>query len=164
MNRRMDLADFQSRYAAEIVGWATSVEEARAWCGHKDDALPAPSIFESWHADSDVHPYVLVRDGAPVAYGELWVDDEEGEIELARLIVRPSDRGRGVGRRLVEELIRKAAPFGFAQAYLRVLPGNGAAIACYLHAGFTRVSEPDERRFNERQPVRYAWFRCRLTS
>lgn len=159
MRTPLTLAPFQPRHAVEIMGWVTSVREARAWCGHAGDALPDPSVFESWHVDPDVHPHVLVRDGVPIAYGEYWVDDEEREIELARLIVEPLARGRGVGRSLVDALMRTAAPHGFEHTYLRVVPDNEAAIACYLHAGFSRVSQSDERRFNERQPVRYAWFR-----
>ena len=138
------------RIADAIAGWATSEAEARAWCGRAEPA------FDEWHADPDVRPYVLTRDGEPVAYGEIWV--EEDGVELGRLIVRPSDRGRGIGRRLVEELVARA-PAGVV--YLRVLPDNAPALACYRGAGFARVAAAEEERFNRGQSHAYAWLRRR---
>jgi len=162
MNAAPHLAKFLPAHAAEIVGWVATPEEARAWCGHGTADLPRPAVFEAWHRDPDVHAHVLLRDGSPVAYGEAWVDRDEREIELARLIVRPADRGRGVGRLLVRELLREAARFGYEWAFVRVLPGNAAALACYRGAGFTRVPEAEERRFTAPQPTRYLWLRRRV--
>jgi len=153
------LEAFQPPHAPTVVAWVTSVEEARDWCGH---AGPDRALLESWHRDPDVHPHVLTRDGALVAYGEIWIDREEREVELARLVVAPPERNRGVGRVLVEELVRRARPFGFAHAYVRVRPRNAAAIACYEHAGFARVAPAEENRFNRGQPAAYAWLRREL--
>jgi len=156
---RVTLAAFRAEHGAAIAGWVTTRDEARAWSGHRGEALPGPDAFAAWHADPEVHARVLLRDGAPGAYGEIWADAVEREIELARLIVRPADRGRGWGRRLVAALLREATPFGFAHAFVRVLPGNAPALACYRGAGFVRVDAADEQRFNRGQPAAYAWLR-----
>ncbi|MGI3223421.1 GNAT family N-acetyltransferase [Streptomyces sp. GTA36] len=50
---------------------------------------------------------LLVEDERPVAYGELWFDAEEDEVELARIIVAPDARGRGLGRVLVRGSARR---------------------------------------------------------
>lgn len=72
-----------------------------------------------------------------MADGELWVDDDEQEVELARLIVAPAHRGQGVGRRIVTGLVEHAHRI-HPTAFLRVRPENEAARRCYAAAGFAR--------------------------
>jgi ribosomal protein S18 acetylase RimI-like enzyme len=149
----MVLKEFRPTDAATIASWAGSEAEALAWCGR---ARPGPSAFEEWHRDPDVSAFVLLQDGEPVAYGELWI--ETHEVELGRLIVRPSARGRGIGRALVEALLARASD---RPAFVRVLPENAPALACYRGAGFARVSPEEEARFNDGQPRTYVWLRFR---
>ena len=161
------LSPFQPSHATEVVAWVRSLVEARAWSSHAGASLPTASIFETWHREPDDHPYLLTLDSVPVAYGEIWPDRAAAEIELARLIVRPDVRGLGIGRRLVEELIAESAKFEsagftFESAYVRVVPDNEIALACYCHSGFARVPDGDEKRFNEGQPTEYAWLRRQL--
>jgi ribosomal protein S18 acetylase RimI-like enzyme len=114
-------------------------------------------VFGRWHADPDVRPYTFCHEEKPIGYGELWVDDPEQEVELARIIVSPDQRGRGVGRRLVRELLERAALTGLPDAFVRVVPENRAAIGCYRGAGFSPVSEPEREEFNRGQPFDYVW-------
>lgn len=85
-------------------------------------------------------------------------DDEEGEVELARLIVPAARRGRGVGRLLVTELVRHAREH-HPEVFLRVHPDNTRALRCYAAAGFTPVPAADAAEWNKAQPVAYAWLR-----
>lgn len=155
------LMPFQSAYAAEIIGWATSAEDARHWAGL---ALPVDvDVFERWHADPDVQPYVLFKEGVLVAYGEVWADSEEQEIELARLLIKPEQRGQGIGQRLVALLLEQGkAATGYPNAFVRVYPENHAALACYRRAGFSPVSDEEQIQFNQGQPMEYLWFRSVL--
>lgn len=121
------------------------------------------SVFQLWHADPDVHPYVLCDGAAPVGYGEVWVDETENEVELGRIIVRPASRSRGVGKRLVILLLQRAALSGFPDAFVRVVPDNHVAIACYRSAGFSLVPESVRGRYNRGQPLDYVWMRHTLT-
>jgi ribosomal protein S18 acetylase RimI-like enzyme len=95
----------------------------------------------------------------PVGYGEVWEDPEEGEAELARVILAPEWRGRGFGRMLVFFLAKRAKDAGFADIWVRVVPGNSEAVATYASAGFERASDEDEASFNTGQPERYIWMR-----
>ena len=90
-------------------------------------------------------------------YGELWTDEAEQEVELARIIVDPDYRGRGVGKRLVCMLLERASVTSLPDAFVRVVPENGAAIACYVGAGFSPVPEKEREEFNSGQPVDYVW-------
>ncbi|HWC70388.1 MAG TPA: GNAT family N-acetyltransferase [Actinomycetota bacterium] len=91
--------------------------------------------------------------------GEVWHDDEEGEAELARLIVDPTRRRQGLGVALVRRLSAEAARAGFDDVWVRVAPENVAAIGCYRRAGFRRTSPEREEGFNQGQPRPYVWMR-----
>ena len=156
------LERFRQRHAAEVAGWAATPEEARWWGGHATQWPVDASALSAWHADPDVRPYVLVDAGTPAGYGEVWVDEEEQEVELGRIIVAPERRGQGLGRLLVSLLLEQAAQTGYPAAFVRVAPDNAAALACYAGAGFAPVTPDERRRFNEGQPVAYAWLRREL--
>lgn len=78
---------------ARLAGRAASVDEARRWGGHAVLFPVNPGVFLAWHADPDVRPSVLREDGVLLAYGEVPVGDDEQEVELGRIIVRPVRRG-----------------------------------------------------------------------
>jgi ribosomal protein S18 acetylase RimI-like enzyme len=62
-----------------------------------------------------------------------------------------------VGRRLVGLLLERASLTRLPDAFVRVVPENGAAIACYRGAGFSCVSEAEREKLNYGQPVDYVW-------
>lgn len=118
---------------------------------------PAATVV-AWSDDDAVHAYGLFDGDQLIAYGEVWVDHDEAETELARIIVSPSRRGGGVGRMLARLLAGRAAG-EYADVYLRVRPGNDVAVRCYGAAGFTRLDTAHEQRCNVGQPVDYVWMR-----
>ena len=156
------LAPFHAAHARELAGWAATAEEARRW-GGQDVVWPmAASVFSAWHADPGVRPFVLARGGVLLGYGEVWIDADEREVELARVIVRPERRGQGLGRLLVRLLLEQAAETGYQAAFVRVVPDNAGALACYRRAGFGPVGELERLAFNEGQPLDYVWLRREL--
>jgi len=157
------LLEFRDAHAQEISRWATSIEEVRRWAG-SDTGFPVDvSVFRRWRADPDVKPYVLCDGDTLSGYGEVWIDEVEREVELGRIIVRPASRDRGVGKRFVILLLERAYLSGFPDAFVRVVPDNHIAIACYRSAGFSLVPESVRERYNRGQPVDYVWMRHPLT-
>jgi [ribosomal protein S18]-alanine N-acetyltransferase len=150
------LEPFDRADAATVLSWARTAEEREAWAATTAED-PDETIFDRWHADEDVHPFGFVGDDALVGYGEIWEDPDEREAELARLIVDPAMRGRGVGRRMVRLLSERARALGYADVWVRVVPTNITAIRAYAAAGFVRTTPDDEWRFNEGQPRAYVW-------
>ncbi len=151
------LREFRTSDAREVARWPGSLEEVRRWAG-SDPGWPVDvSVFGRWHADPEVRPFIMLEGEEPVGYGEVWVDEPEREVELARIILSPERRGRGVGRRLVRLLLDQASLTGLPDAFVRVVPENAAAIGCYRGAGFSPVSETEREEFNRGQPVDYVW-------
>ena len=80
------------------------------------------------------------------------------EVELARIVVAPGRRGRGVGRVLATALAGRAVAHS-PTVVLRVHPSNPDALRCYAGAGFSRVPPAEADEWNQGQPVAYTWLR-----
>jgi ribosomal protein S18 acetylase RimI-like enzyme len=118
--------------------------------------VPGDEVRGWWEPDY-VDSWVMVDDGRLIAYGELWLDEEEDEVELARLIVDPAVRGQGHGKRLTQELMAKAADADLTTTMLRTTPDNLVAIGCYLACGFVRLSPEEEIEWNHGQRRDWVW-------
>ncbi|MGN9815587.1 GNAT family N-acetyltransferase [Streptomyces sp. SD11] len=154
----MRFLPFDSNCAAVVAGWPVTAEEALMWCGLREFPVPEGTV-SAWQREPDVTAYALVENELPLAYGELWLDAEEDEVELARIIVAPGVRGRGLGRLLVRGLLAEARLTGLAEVCMRVHPENTAALRCYRGAGFEPVDAASTAAWNTGQPVEYTWLR-----
>jgi GNAT superfamily N-acetyltransferase len=64
------------------------------------------------------------------------LDARSGEVK--RLYLRPQYRGQGLGRRLLEAVVERAAGMGYESLYADTLPGMTDALSLYQRAGFER--------------------------
>lgn len=94
--------------------------------------------FEPFHRSGGV--FVVAYDGeTPVACGALRPISDT-EVEVKRMYVTESHRGRGVSRRVLEFLESKARGLGFRRLLLETGDQQTAAIGLYSSAGFQRVA------------------------
>lgn len=155
----VEILRFDPVHAELISSWPNDTADCLAWCSAESvSAADVATWSAAGAADHGVEAWVVAFDGVPVGYGELWIDDDENEVELAHLIVAPDHRSVGVGRQLVAALTERGAA-RHDTIVLRVRPENLAAQRCYAAAGFLRVSECEEAEWNVGQPLAYVWMR-----
>ena len=83
---------------------------------------------------------VLYAGGRPVAGGGV-MRDEDGVAEIKRMFVLPSARGRGHGRRVLDELEAAAAELGYRRLRLDTAQSLTTAIALYRGAGYRDIPD-----------------------
>lgn len=152
----MQLRPYAPADASVVAGWADDTD-TRLWCGR--DEVTAETV-EEWVAEPDTIAYGLEVDGELVGYGELWPEDDEPEVEIARLVVAPAHRGHGVGQALVTELVR-AGRAHRDDVVLRVHPDNTRALRSYEGVGFVPLDPAEAAEWNKSQPLDYLWLRHR---
>lgn len=86
------------------------------------ELLASPGVFAVAEADG----FILIR---------VVVD----EAEILTLAVRPTARRAGLGGRLVEAAVVRAAALGAERMFLEVAEGNAAARALYARSGFVEM-------------------------
>jgi RimJ/RimL family protein N-acetyltransferase len=153
----MVLQPFEREHAALVASWARSAQEVSLMSGQDEFPFP-PDLVTNWYTyDDDTLSYLFFDDEKPVGYGELWLDDDEDEIELARIIVAPHLRGIGIGTAFVRALLVPALESGYADIFLRVHPDNDRAIRACLRVGFQPVDDSRATERNVPQPTDFAW-------
>jgi ribosomal-protein-alanine N-acetyltransferase len=83
--------------------------------------------------------WVLERDGQVAGHGVLSV--AVGEAHILNVCVRPDLQGRGLGRRLLERLLRLAREHEADTAFLEVRVSNVVAQRLYESAGFNEIGQ-----------------------
>lgn len=78
--------------------------------------------------------YVVEVDGKVVGYAGLWLIMNEAHI--TNIAIHPKYRGKGMGKKLVGELIEEILKINIYRITLEVRPSNAAALALYKKFGF----------------------------
>lgn len=121
----------------------SATTEARALVGELEAVLSASYRPESRHGLAleaifrpHIHFLIATRDGTLAGCGGVALLD--GFAELKRMYVRPSMRGQGVARALVERLSAVAAGAGNTVLRLETGDAQHAALRFYAREGFAR--------------------------
>ena len=114
------------------------------------DLVPrSPEDQQRWlAAHAGLHPAVVaVEDGEVVGFGSLSPYRERPAYSTTvedSVYVRRDRRGRGIGRALLEDLVRLAALHGFHAVIGRVVGGHEVSIALHRSCGFEMVGVEKE--------------------
>ena len=87
--------------------------------------------------DSDL--YVAELQGVLVGYTVFWAVTDQGE--LGNVAVAKAYQGRGIGRKLVEAVLARAAERGVREIFLEVRKSNAGAQSLYRHFGFIEIGK-----------------------
>lgn len=119
-----------------VAGWAI----AENWPGANKHVVMTLAEF----------PEILVRpghvslgladaDGPAIGFGQIWTNSA-GDVNLVRILVAPSLRGRGIGKQLCASLLDHARTvLGAQRVKLRVYRNNWSAVAVYCALGFETI-------------------------
>jgi GNAT superfamily N-acetyltransferase len=144
-----DDAEFLADMLVEAVNW-----DPRRPAVSRERVVAAPETAHyvaGWPRPGDMGVVAGAKGGDPI--GAAWVRrfgaDDPGygfvgpDVPEMSVGVVPRWRGRGVGRALIDELVRRAAAAGIRRISLSVERSNPAR-ALYVRVGFTTVeSGPD---------------------
>lgn len=90
---------------------------------------------------------------------EYWLAEEDGQllggcgiypteglpngcVELVKFYLSNEARGKGLGRKLMEQSIASARKHGYTQVYLESFPELSTAVGMYEKAGFKKLAAP----------------------
>lgn len=121
-----------------ICPWSDARERARAVryaVFVEEQGVPVELEWDEWDEPS-WHALAVAEDGTVLATGRLLPDGHIG-----RMAVLQSARGTGVGAKVLDALMQKAAELGYPEL---VLNAQTHAMPFYARAGFAPVGEPFE--------------------
>ncbi|WP_060860230.1 GNAT family N-acetyltransferase [Paenibacillus riograndensis] len=141
--RYMDALDF-----GHLQRWSLSADFLKQWAGpsftYPLDHKQLTNYLEGANhpAESDKLIYCAVEGEEQQVVGHISlsaIDRANGSARISRVIVDPAQQGRGIGQRMIQELLR----IGFDGLRLHRLSlgafsFNQAALKCYERAGFIR--------------------------
>jgi ribosomal protein S18 acetylase RimI-like enzyme len=129
-----------------ILGWISSPEALAYWGGPLPTWPPDPRKTWGEIQNNDPDSFTLVDSaGTILAFGQVF-KREPGAVHLGRIIVSPEQRGKGIGRILVGQLIDAGiARHQPTKVTLNVYRDNQPAVKLYKSLGFEVVSEDAAR-------------------
>lgn len=123
--------------------------------------MPVPWSRQSfWEEASHTDAYYLIardvdRDNLIVAYAGCWVLANEGHI--TNVAVDPDYQGKGLGRKLMNELTSRVKALGVDSMTLEVRPSNTVAINLYTSLGFRSVGQRPKYYTNPVEAAEIMW-------
>lgn len=137
------IREVMTEFAA--TGEGTSIHDGELAAMHSAYSAPGHAYF------------VVERRGEIVASGGIapLAGGDDDTCELRKMFARPSVRGLGLGRRLLERCLAAAREAGYSTCYLETLQHMHAARALYEKLGFERL---DERRGDTGHHACHDWY------
>jgi [ribosomal protein S18]-alanine N-acetyltransferase len=120
-----------------LISWIKDKEACKRWAG---PLVRFPLTLQSLKKDiefSEENTFVMIDDpGEPLGLGQL-LEKENDRIHMARVIVAPLQRAKGLGEILCRLLIAEGIKrFGSVFFSLNVYSDNTAAVKLYQKLGF----------------------------
>jgi ribosomal-protein-alanine N-acetyltransferase len=121
-----------------IISWVKNEQECKTWAGSE---VRFPLNIHNLLYDikySDDNSYCLISENNILAFGQL-LPKANGFVHMARIIVSPSYRGNGYGKKLCNRLLQISEQLGYRKVSLFASKNNSISINLYKKLGFKEV-------------------------
>lgn len=140
----MDIVATQPEHLETLKSWFPDKQSIRLWGG---PLFRHPFTHASFLEDMrwrDVPAYSLLdEDNRLGGFGQYY--EREGRCHLARLVIDPARRGKGIGRYFIGGLMRIGmSDLGSDECSLFVMSSNQGAIRCYRSLHFLPAPYPTD--------------------
>jgi len=140
--KTLTLRSYDTKDAITVTGWIKSEYSLRMWCADRFSGYPLPSEeFDSLYKNKENGFCGMIAEEDGEKIGHFFVKDKGcGRFGLGLIIVDPSKRRRGYGRKMLEKAIGYAIESCHAKEItLSVFEENENAYSCYKKLGFTET-------------------------
>ena len=136
MPKNLSLQPFKLSQSQLLLSWLPNEHFALTWGGPRYSWPVTEQQISDYFDQEPVSPYWFCLNDKPIGYIEL-VKKPNDEISLCRIIIEDNSRGKGLGKKLIEQAITKACEEYAAKSIeLAVYNHNTSALNCYLGFGF----------------------------
>ena len=154
----MKLRKYKTEDANEIINWIRNEEELFLWSADIYNKFPLEaedinSFYEECLKKSNFYPMTLIEDERIIGHLILRNTDKNNEIiRLGFIIVDPSFRGNGIGKKLINLAIDYAKNYLKAKEInLGVFENNIPAYKCYKSVGFIEINKNEKIKINNEE-------------
>ncbi|MCC9205083.1 GNAT family N-acetyltransferase [Arthrobacter sp. zg-Y769] len=120
-----------------IISWIPDDAALRMFAGPRMAWPPTREQFAEPAAVTGFSAWVLSARGLPgTPFGHAELTVRKGHAHIARVIIDPLLRGRGLSQQLMRLVLDQACAEGASSAGLRVIKGNTVALRAYRRLGF----------------------------
>ena len=142
MKSYMIIETAQLEHAREIIGWFPDEESVTRWGSpYTRYPLREETFYEDIYWDRIHSRIALAEEGSLLGFGQFY--PKLGRCHLARLVINPVYRGRGLGEEFVAALMKHGSELLGTDGYsLYVMTANKPAYNCYRSLGFSLKPYP----------------------
>ena len=133
-----DIKDFNMIYFDEYLALLNKVIEEGKWLARYEPFEYESSLEYIKNKHASRVPFILVFDRDRLIG---WCDADSSREGVGYLAIGLHEdyRGKGIGKILIKEIIKKSIEFGFNKINLSVRATNHRAIALYKRIGFRQI-------------------------
>ena len=100
-------------------------------------------LYETFQLENSAY-FVAEEDGELVGGVGIYPTEglPENTVELVKMYISSSYRGKGIGKQLMKKCIEHAKMLGYKKIYLETLPELSTAVLAYEKLGFESLAQP----------------------
>jgi ribosomal-protein-alanine N-acetyltransferase len=99
------------------------------------------SIDQWWRELAQLHNHYFVVESAGELCGYAGLSISGSDADIQTIAIADSFQGKGIGRKLLNQLVARSREFGVTYLFLEVRSDNTSALSMYSSFGFAEISK-----------------------